>query len=42
LKCDLKLSQKQAQPNSISGILNDDKANITLNTVRGNIHITKL
>ncbi len=42
LKFDLKLSQKQTQPNSISGILNEDKANITLNTVRGNIHITEL
>ena len=40
LNCDLKLSQNELQPNRISGILNENKANISLNTVRGNVQIT--
>ncbi|HIE27694.1 TPA: hypothetical protein EYP66_10445 [Candidatus Poribacteria bacterium] len=41
IECDLKLENLEKQPNRISGTLNENTAQINLNTVKGNIRISK-
>ena len=42
VECDLELDDAEQQPNRISGILNGNMAQINLNTVKGNIQISKV
>ncbi|MBM3238617.1 DUF4097 domain-containing protein [Candidatus Poribacteria bacterium] len=42
VECDLELFDLKRQPNRISGILNENIAQINLNTVKGNIRIGKI
>jgi len=42
VECDLELEDLARQPNRISGILNGNTAQINLNTVKGNIRISKV
>jgi hypothetical protein len=42
VECDLELNDLVRQPNRISGILNRNTAQINLNTVKGNIRISKI
>ncbi|MFQ6041218.1 MAG: DUF4097 family beta strand repeat-containing protein [Candidatus Poribacteria bacterium] len=42
VECDLELEDIERQPNRISGILNKNTAQINLNTVKGNIKISKI